>query len=173
MFKRVFIPLKTFWKTSALDQSFHRSSPGHCLFRCLMIPAWNLPSIFKQLICLVLSFLGEPSVHCSLQSTDLNERLNLTLTESLQTINTLKKASSYRNVHNASQDETLEVMLSALQVKFSLGFESFLTLLNPKLKQRVKYIQLKSHEFASLMNYDRPEDMSLSFSPFRFTPVVC
>lgn len=68
---------------------------------------------------------------------------------------------------------SLEHMLSVLQIKFSLDFESFLTLPNRKLKQRVKYIRLKSHEFASLMNYDRPEDMSLSFSPFRFTPVVC
>lgn len=57
--------------------------------------------------------------------------------------------------------KSLEVMLSALQVKFRLGFESFLTSPNQRLKQRVKYIQTKSREFASLMNYDRPEDMSL------------
>jgi len=44
-----------------------------------------------------------------LQSADLNERLNLTLTESLQTINTLKKASSYRRVHNSSQDGTYQI----------------------------------------------------------------
>ena len=93
----VFSFLKTFWKTWALDQSFHWSSPIHCLLRCLMILARNLPSIFKQIIRLVLPCLGEPFVHCSLQSTDLNERLNLTLTESLQTINTLKKASSYKS----------------------------------------------------------------------------
>ena len=74
-----------------------------------MIFARNLPSIFKQIIRLVLPFLGEPFVHCSLQSTDLNERLNLTLTESLQTINTLKKASSYKRVHNSSQDETYQI----------------------------------------------------------------
>ena len=75
-----------------------------------MILARNLPSIFKQIIRLVLPFLGEPFVHCSLQSTaDLNERLNLTLTESLQTINTLKKASSYKRVHNSSQDETYQI----------------------------------------------------------------
>ena len=74
-----------------------------------MILARNLPSIFKQIIRLVLPFLGEQFVHCSLQSTDLNERLNLTLTESLQTINTLKKASSYKRVHNSSQDETYQI----------------------------------------------------------------
>ena len=74
-----------------------------------MILARNLPSIFKQIIRLVLPFLGEPFVLCSLQSTDLNERLNLTLTESLQTINTLKKASSYKRVHNSSQDETYQI----------------------------------------------------------------